>query len=199
MPLLLLSMLACDDPPAGAAATTESEVDPLDASWLIEGNDCVQIEQEGEASSVVRGQTISDWFGLLQVDAEVELTRGDGANDGGARVATGAPTGRLLWHSGLGSCWEPQGHLEALLPLHLLIDDFGIDIDENATARLYIWEDQSFGDAWLDLDPALAGVGADSSVMVHLEVDDTGAVDLSGFIDDELWFASPGADIPDDY
>jgi hypothetical protein len=197
--LLLLPMFACDAPPNGTPESNNSGVEALDANWLIDGNDCVQITQEGEAGSVIRGQTIADWFGLLQVDAEVELTRGDGANDGGARVATGAPTGRLLWHSDLGSCWEPQGHLEALLPVHLVVDELGIDIDENATARVYIWEDQSFGDTWLELDPALAGAGAESSVMIHLEVDELGAVDLSGFIDDELWFASPGADIPEDY
>jgi len=202
--IFFLGLLACPDaahtdtggsPAAGGDCEPVVYVEGLD-QWLAEGNDCIHVQQYIDEGATVRGVSASERFALLTLADDIAAPRGQEPLSGSLSLSIGEAYGTQTWKFEVGSCSAPQGHLAALYPVSVAIPELGLEADVNVTGNVYVWEDTTFGRTYIDVPTD--GIEADwvtgPYLSVEIQVDADGAAEVVGWMDEEVIFASEGAE-----
>ncbi len=176
---------------------------PSLADWAVSGR-CLRFDQSLEYEDTVRGQPISFYQGVASYSGTVPLLGHTVGLEADPVLQIGDMWGHLGWEA-MVDCEDVsnQGWLTSLIDVDILLEEYGIDHAEVGSARVYVWEDETWASVTVEIPgSALTTMECDDEETLSLEIvlDEEGRIGMLGILgsdyDDQclLFHTTGGAD-----
>lgn len=155
--------------------------------WAVSGR-CLQIDQSLEYDDAVRGQPVSFYQGVASYSGTVPLLGHTVGLETDPVLQIGDMWGHLGWEA-MVDCEgvSNQGWLTSLIDVDLVLDDYGLDFAEVGSARVYVWEDET----WASVTVTMPGeelteldLTGDEILDLEIVLNEDGRIGMVGMVTD---------------